>query len=202
MSGQAVLPSLTRTVLLTGRLAGPDLAGRTVLPDLAGLELPVRTVRIDEIGIGAAELALLEHHLASKILRRMELSHKTLVAQTHRLRNHQRHRGEAGAARAGPDGEAARALRQKTEPRAGAVVDLDLADPAVGIGIELEATLFGLLAAAPSGTSTRPVVPRMPSVAVGVVIFMSPVLATAAATKAAVPLATSKIAALLLPPSS
>jgi len=42
----------------------------------------------------------------------------------------------------------------------------------------------------------------MPSVAVGVVIFMSPVFATEAATNAAVPLATSKIAALLLPPSS
>ena len=49
----------------------------------------------------------------------------------------------------------------------------------------------------PSGTSTTPDVPRMPSVAVGVVIFMSPVLATSAATKATVPLATSNTAELL-----
>ena len=43
-------------------------------------------------------------------------------------------------------------------------------------------------------TSTSPVVPRMPSVAAGVVIFMSPVLATAEATKATVPLVTSNSA--------
>src|SRR6202140_2722547 len=64
------------------------------------------------------------------------------------------------------------------------------------------ATLLALVAVAPSGTSTRPVVPRMPSVAVGVDIFMSPVLATAAATKATVPLAISNSAAFCLPPSS
>src|SRR6185312_339230 len=93
---------------------------------------------IDEVGIGAAEFALLEHHLASEILRRVELPHKALVTQYHRLRDRQWHRGEAYAARAGPDREAARALRQKAEPRAGAVVDLDSADPAVGIGIELD----------------------------------------------------------------
>ncbi len=64
------------------------------------------------------------------------------------------------------------------------------------------ATLFALAVDAPSGTSTRPVVPRMPSVAVGVDIFMSPVLATAAATKATVPLAISNSAAFCLPPLS
>ena len=58
------------------------------------------------------------------------------------------------------------------------------------------------VAAAFSGTSTTPVVPRMPSVAVGVAIFMSPVFATAAATKATVPLPMSKIAEFCLPPSS
>jgi hypothetical protein len=57
-------------------------------------------------------------------------------------------------------------------------------------------------AVAASGTSTTPVVPRMPSVAVGVVICMAPVFATAAATKATVPLPTSKIAEFCLPPSS
>ena len=40
----------------------------------------------------------------------------------------------------------------------------------------------------------------MPSVAFGVLIFMSPVLATRLATKAAVPTATLKVAALLAPP--
>ncbi len=130
---------LSRTIWLTGlQLSRPALSRRTVLPVLAGLKLPVRPVRIDEIGIGAAEFALLEYHLASEILCRVELPHKALVPQNHRLRNHQRHRGEAGAARAGPNGEAARALRQKPEPRAGAVIDLDLADPAIGIGIELD----------------------------------------------------------------
>ena len=57
-------------------------------------------------------------------------------------------------------------------------------------------------AAPPEGTSTRPDVPRMPSVAVGVVICMLPVLATCAATKATVPLAMSNMPALFLPPSS
>ncbi|HET9584374.1 MAG TPA: hypothetical protein VFP38_10025, partial [Bradyrhizobium sp.] len=33
------------------QLSGPDLSGRTILPDLTGLKLPVRTVWIDEIGI-------------------------------------------------------------------------------------------------------------------------------------------------------
>src|SRR5258706_13098382 len=42
----------------------------------------------------------------------------------------------------------------------------------------------------------------MPSVAVGVDIFISPVLATAAATKATVPLAMSNDPAFCLPPSS
>ena len=116
-------------------MSGPDLSGRTILPDLTGLKLSVRTVWIDEIGIGSAEFALLEHHLASENLRGVELSNKTLVAQSHRLRNHQRHRGEAYAARTCPDSEAARALRQEAEPGTGAVVDLDPADPSVGIGI-------------------------------------------------------------------
>ena len=97
--------AVTGLLLLSGtiwrtrlQLSGPDLSGRTILPDLTGLKLPVRTVWIDEIGIGSAEFALLEHHLASEILRGVELSNKTLVAQSHRLRNRQRHRGEAHAA--------------------------------------------------------------------------------------------------------
>ena len=37
LPGKNVLPWLTRTVQLTGRLSGPDLSRRTVLPRLAGL---------------------------------------------------------------------------------------------------------------------------------------------------------------------
>ena len=168
LSGQAVLSRLAGTVQLTRLLllSGPVLSGQAIWPLLAGLQLPDRTVRIDEGGIGAAEFALLEHELSADILRRMKLTHKALVAQHHRLRNRQRHGGETCTACAGSDGEAARALREKTEPRAGAVVDLDAADAAVGV-----------------------------------VIFMSPVFATEAATKAAVPLATSNTPAFCLPPS-
>ena len=140
LPGQAVLPRLAGTVQLTRLLllSGPDLSRQTIWPLLAGLELPDRPVRIDEAGIGAAEFALLEHDLPAEILRRVELTHKALVAQHRLRRDHQRHRGETRAARARADGEAAGALRQKAEPRAGAVVDLDPADPAVGIGIKLD----------------------------------------------------------------
>jgi len=58
---------------------------------------------------------------------------------------------------------------------------------------------LALEAEAPSGTSTRPVVPRIPSVAVGVDIFILPVLATEAAANATVPLAISNSAAFCLP---
>ena len=133
---QAVLPRLAGPVQLTWLLLSrPVLSGQAILPRLAGLELPDRPVRIDETGIGAAEFALLQHDLPAEILRRVKLTHKALVTQHHRLRNRQRHRGEADAAGAGPDREAARALRQEAEPRPGAVVDLDAADPPVGVGI-------------------------------------------------------------------
>jgi hypothetical protein len=45
----------------------------------------------------------------------VKLTHKTLVAQHHRLRNRQRHRGEAHAAGAWPDGETARAPSREAE---------------------------------------------------------------------------------------
>lgn len=100
LSRQAVLSPLAGTVQLTRLrlLSGPDLSGQAILPLLARLKLPDRPVRIDEAGIGAAEFALLEHDLPAEILRRVKLTHKTPVAQYRRLRNHQRHRGEAHAA--------------------------------------------------------------------------------------------------------
>jgi len=75
--------------------------------------------------------------LAADALRGVNLTHKTLVAQRLPRRNHKRQRGKAPAG-AGPDRKTAGALRQKTEPRAGAIIDLDPADPAVRIGIELD----------------------------------------------------------------
>ena len=71
--------------------------------------------------IGAAEVALLGHDLPADGLRRMQLAHETLVARDLLRRDRQRHRGKARAAgAAGPDGKAARALRQRAEPRAAA----------------------------------------------------------------------------------
>ena len=115
LPGQAVLPRLAGTIQLTRLLllSGPVLSRQTIRPLLAGLQLPDRPVRIDEAGIGAAEFALLEHELPADILRRVKLTHEALVAQHHGLRNHQRHRGEARAARARANGEAARALGEK-----------------------------------------------------------------------------------------
>jgi hypothetical protein len=137
---QAVLPRLAGTVQLTRRLlSGPDLSGQPIRPLLAGWScLPDRPVRIDEAGIGAAEFALLEHDLPADILHRVKLAHKALVALHHRLRNRQRHRGEARAARARADGEAARALGEKAELCAGTVVDLDPADPSVRVGVKFD----------------------------------------------------------------
>ena len=71
----------------------------------------------------------------------MNLTHKTLVALHHLRRNEQRHRGNASAADAGADGETAGALREEAEPRAGAVIDLDTTDMAVGVGIKLDVVL-------------------------------------------------------------
>jgi len=114
LPGQAVLPRLAGTIQLTRLLlSGPVLSRQTIRPLLAGLQLPDRPVRIDEAGIGAAEFALLEYELPADILRRVKLTHEALVAQHHGLRNHQRHRGEARAARARANGEAARALGEK-----------------------------------------------------------------------------------------
>ena len=65
----------------------------------------------------------------------MHLAHEALVAPHLLWRDRQRHRGEPRAARAGPDGEAAGALGEKAESRARAVIDVDPADLAVGVGI-------------------------------------------------------------------
>ena len=98
---------------LSGQTIWPPLARQTVWPLLAGLQLPDRSVRIDEAGIGAAEFALLEYDLPADILRRVKLAHKTLVARHHLRRNRQRHGGKARAAGAWPNGKTAGALGQE-----------------------------------------------------------------------------------------
>src|ERR1700722_12963685 len=98
---------------------------RRILP----LLLPLR--------IGAAQRALLGDDLTADGLRGMDLTYDALIAQRLLRRDHERLRGKAPA-RAAPDGEAAGALRERTEPRAGAVGDVDPPDLAVGVGIELD----------------------------------------------------------------
>jgi len=89
-------------------------------------------------------------------------------------------------------------LREKAEPRTGAVIDLDAADLAVGVGIELIATLLRLSPTRLPALSTRPLVPADTEGCRRCRDFMSPVLATAAATKATVPLATIEQRGVLL----
>jgi hypothetical protein len=68
----------------------------------AGLTRLVAAVRIVQGRIGATQGALLAHDLPAEILRGMDLTHKTLIAQRLLRRYRQRHRGEANASRAGP----------------------------------------------------------------------------------------------------
>src|SRR5258707_1367313 len=116
------------------RLTGTVLSGRPVRPWLARLIAAI----VVQARIGAAERALLGDDLAADGLRGVHLAHKSLIALRLSRRDRKRHRRKArAAAHAGADGEAARALRQRAEPRARPVIDLDPSDPAVGVGIEL-----------------------------------------------------------------
>ena len=199
---------LSRTILRSWLLwcASTVLPWQTVLPlratRLTRLAGPDRPVRIHKARVGAAEGALLVEHAAAEDLRRVYLTHKTLVAHHHLRRHHQWHRGETRTSAAWPDGKAARALRQKAEPRAGTIVDLDAADPAVGIRIEFYRDVVGSCGGSACRHLDEARGAANARVAVGVVIFMSPVFATAAATKATVPLAMSNTPAFCLPPSS
>ena len=68
-------------LLLSGPVLQIVLLLRSVGPQSAGLTRPVRPVRTDQPRIGAAERAMLGDHPAAEILRRVNLPHKTLVAQ-------------------------------------------------------------------------------------------------------------------------
>ena len=81
---------------------------------------------------------MLGDDLSADALRGVDLPHKALVALRLSRRDRQRHRGKARAGAARPDRKTARTLGERAEPQAGAVIDLDAADPAVRIRIELD----------------------------------------------------------------
>ena len=104
-----------------------------LLAVLAGRTTRVGAVRIGPVRIGSPQRALFGHDTASDRLCGMHLAHDALIARRLLRRNHQRC-GREPAAGAGTDREAAGALRQRAEPRAVAVVDVDGADVPVRIG--------------------------------------------------------------------
>jgi hypothetical protein len=168
---------LAANVLLLARTAGP--------PGLVG-PLPVALARLPTLD---------RLPLPGRVRSRKPLQHAA-VAQRFLRRDLERDRRET-AAGSGAERKCARPLRKNAEPRALPVEHFDPPHMAVSIGVEL---ILGSPVVPASGTSTTPVVPRIPIVAIGVAIFMSPVLATLLARKAAVPRATVNKAALPLPP--
>jgi len=108
-----------------------------VLPLRSGLTRRI-AARIGTVRIGPPQRALLRDDLTADDLRRVHLAHDALVARGLLRRDHERGSGHA-AAGAGADRKAARALRERTEPRAGAaIIDVDMPNPAVGIGVKLD----------------------------------------------------------------
>src|SRR6185312_12953850 len=146
------LSGLARPVLLTLALQRQSLTlllWQAVLALQAGLTRRVvaRTIWVVALiivsrRIGLPQGALPGDDLPSDVLRGMDLAHDALIAQRLLRRNRQRRRGEA-AAGAGTDRKAAGALRERTEPRAAAVGDVDMPDPAVRIGVELDRHIVG-----------------------------------------------------------
>jgi hypothetical protein len=119
--------------------SGPVLLTRqTILPLQAGLPSGATS----PWALSALDLPL-GHDLTPKVLRGVDLAHKSLVALSLLRRDQQRHGGEAPAAYGRPDGKTARALCEKAEPRAGTVIDLDPSHLAVRIGIELDRDIVG-----------------------------------------------------------
>src|SRR5262249_19033994 len=121
----------------------------------------------------------LDQHLAADRVGESEALQGAAIARRFGCGNLIRHRGDPAAA-ANAKCEGACALRERAERPALPIEDLDAADMPVSVGISLT---VGAAAPPARGTSTMPVVPRMPSVASGVAIFISPVLATRLAMK-------------------
>src|ERR1700722_15772675 len=132
-------PVLQTLMLLRRTL---PLLWQAVLPLQARLPRRVVARIIVSRRIGLPQRALLRDDLPPDALGGVDLAHDALIAQRLLRRNRQRCRGEA-AAGAGADRKAAGALRERTEPRAAAVVDVDMPDPAVRIGIELDRDIVG-----------------------------------------------------------
>ena len=139
LSGQAVLSRLAWTIQLTGRLlSGPVLSRQAILPLLAGLNCRIGRFGLTKPGLARRNSRCWNTTCRPRFCVEWSWRTKPWSRSITAAANRQRHRGEAHAAGAWPDGKAARALRQKAEPRAGAVVDLDAADPSVGVGIKLD----------------------------------------------------------------
>ena len=90
----------------------------------AGARVRPIVARIIPVRFGLAQRAPLGHDLAADGLRGMDLADETLIAR-HLLRRDHQWRGGKAAAGAGSDRKAAGALGQRTEPRAGAIADVD-----------------------------------------------------------------------------
>src|SRR6185437_9807144 len=128
---------LARRIRRTGTLRQTVLPLRqAVLPLQAGLTRRI-VAQIIPVRVGLPQRALPADDLPADALGRMNLSHDALVAQRLLRRDRERRRGKTSA-RAGANGKTARALGEKTKPRAVAIVDLDPSNPAVGIGIKLD----------------------------------------------------------------
>ena len=109
----------------------------TLLQIILSLRLAGLIAARGSVRIGLPQRALLGHDLPSDHLRRVHLAHHALVARRLLRRDHERGGGDA-AAGAGPDRETAGALRERAEPDTAAVMDIDMPDPAVGVGIKLD----------------------------------------------------------------
>ena len=80
LPGTVLQTRLARTIWRARLLAGTVLSRQSVL-----LRSAARRVEAVDAGVGAAEIALLAEDATAEILRRVKLTHKTLVAQ-HLLR--------------------------------------------------------------------------------------------------------------------
>jgi hypothetical protein len=89
--------------------------------------------------LARAEVALLGDDLPARGLRLMHLAHEGAVARGLLRRDRDRHRGNTRPSGAGRIAKPLEPCVKRAEPRAtGAVVDIDVADPAIGVGVELD----------------------------------------------------------------
>ena len=123
------------------RRARLRLSGQLILTLRAGRL--VAAVRRGRRRIGAPSRTLLVHDLASDILRGVQLAHNTLIARRLLRGDREGHHAWPRPADTGSDGKAAEGLGERAEAGAGAVVDLNAPDVAIGIRIELDVDIGG-----------------------------------------------------------